>query len=500
MFGLELILSLTPLVLFLLLLFGKKTSLLTAAGAALIATAVLTIGFWQILPVYFFNSLIKGFLVAFDIFLIIFGAIFFLEILKEIKVIESLGYYLESFSKDYRVQVILLAWFLESFLEGTAGFGTPAVIVAPLLISLGLSPLTAVVIALLGNSTAGVFGAAGTPIRVGLAGLETGSLPLLAAKINLIGFLVPVFMLWTLSREQTERAKHFWEALPFALWSGIVFVVPSLLIVSLGQEFPSIIGSVIGMLLILLTTRLGLFLPKNLRTLRPAEKPSRLLSLAKVFLPYGLLVTLLILGKFFLGSFFILLPSGIQHSFNLFNPGFAFFIAAVPVILSFKKPQGLPLEKIKKAFKGAFAPFLVIVCMSVMVQLMINSGYNSSGLPSTLALIAKNLETPLLPFLAPVVGAFGAFITGSVTISNLMFGNFLAFASQALGLPTSPILALSLVGAAAGNMIALADILAAEAVVGLRHQERQVLKGVILPCVIYVFLTGLIGILFISYF
>jgi len=45
------------------------------------------------------------------------------------------------------VQVILLVFLMGSFIEGAAGFGTPAAIVGPLLVGLGFPPLAAVVVA-----------------------------------------------------------------------------------------------------------------------------------------------------------------------------------------------------------------------------------------------------------------------------------------------------------------------------------------------------------------
>jgi len=497
MLNFSVLLALVPFLLFLILLLGKKTSLLIASLSAFLATLALSFAYWQIKPEIALNSFLKGFFIAFDIFLIIFGAVFFLEILKKLGIIESLCLHLESFSKDYRVQVILLAWFLENFIEGTAGFGTPAAIAAPLLITIGLSPITAVTVALLGNSTAGVFGAAGTPIRVGFSGLPTAQIPLPAAIINCLGFLVPVFMLWTITRGE-NRKDHFFEALPFALWSGLIFVVPSAVTVFLGQEFPSILGALIGLFLVLLSIKLKFLLPKEEKTLRPGTN-SPPFHWSKVFFPYGLLIFLLVIGKFFLtGGFSITLFSGIKHTIAFFNPGLAFILAALPVAFFDRQEKNFAWGKIKFAFKKALDPFWVILCMSAMVQLMINSGSNFSGLPSFLQLMARGFETRLLPFFSPFVGAFGSFITGSVTISNLMFGNFLKIASEVMKFNFSYILALELVGAAAGNMIALADILSAETVVGLKHEERKILKGVILPCLIYVLLVGIVGLLFYS--
>ncbi|MDD5430825.1 MAG: L-lactate permease [Candidatus Pacebacteria bacterium] len=498
MLNLPFVLSVIPFVVFLLLLLWKKMPLLKVSLLTLILTAALAFFYWKIIPVLLLVSSAKGFFIALDIFIIILGAIFFLEILKDLKVIDSITYYLESFSKDYRIQVIILAWFFENFLEGTAGFGTAAVIIAPLLIALGLSPIKTIIISLLGNSTSVAFGAAGTPIRVGFAGLDYPSIPQLSAWINCIGFIVPIFMLLTLVADKTDKRKQFWEALPFAIWAGIAFVIPSALTVFLGQEFPSILGSVIGLLLVLLTTKLGIFVPKNIIPAHEAKELKPALSPFKTLFPYSLLIILLIFGKILLGTISFSIPLDISHKFNLFNPGFAFILAGIPVALLWSATKyKIALQSVKIAFKSALEPLFVIASVSIVVQLMINSGQNLSGLPSSIALIAKNFETTLLPLWTPFISAFGCFITGSATVSNLMFGNFLNFASQAINMNSAKILALALVGGAAGNMIALADMLAAEAVVGLKNQERAVLKGVIIPCLIYLILTGIIGMLII---
>jgi lactate permease len=148
-FNLSFVLAVSPFVIFLILLLAKKMNLLLVSVITLGIVLLTQIFYWQILPVFLLNSIVKGFLVAFDIFIIIIGAIFFLEVLMSLKVIDNVGRYLESVLGDYRVQMILLAWFFENFIEGTAGFGTPSTIVAPLLVSLGLSPLKAVIVSFL---------------------------------------------------------------------------------------------------------------------------------------------------------------------------------------------------------------------------------------------------------------------------------------------------------------------------------------------------------------
>lgn len=495
--NIPILLSVFPFLVFLFLLFIKKVPLLWSSIITLILYTVLAVFYWQIYPSALYLSYGKSFFVALDIFIIIFGAVFFLEILKDLKIIKSISYYLGKLSKDYRIQIIIIAWFLECFIEGTAGFGTPAAIAVPILVGIGLSPARALIVGLLGNSVPGVFGAAGTPIKIGFAGLNTTSVPLISSLLNLTGFIVPVFMLWTITAGRQNRKKEFFDALPFAIFSGLIFVIPSVLFVFIGQEFPSILGSIVGLLIIIISIKIGFLVPKEelslLSVSEVKEEESSLVSRSKTFLPYAILIALLVLGKIILGNLGIPLFLGFKYIFNLFNPGFIFIISGLLVVLIWREKAKVIFSSIKKGFKGAVYPFLVVFSMLAMVQIMINSGNNYSGLLSAISFITKSFETTLLPFFAPFIGAFGAFMTGSVTVSNIMFGHLFSIASTNLSMNTAVILSLGVVGAAAGNMIALADILTAEAVTGVKNGEIHVIKGVIVPCITYLFLLGIIG-------
>jgi len=489
-------LSIFPFIVFVILLLGVRMTLLRSSFITLALFVFLAAFYWRIFPYLLPVSFAKGFFVAFDIFIIIFGAIFFLRIMQSVGVIKNISYYLEHFSRDYRVQIIILAWFFENFIEGTAGFGTPAAIAAPLLIGLGLPMIDALVVALLGNSASVVFGAAGTPIRIGFAGLDVSSVPFFSALFNCIGFIVPIFMLWVITSGRKNRKAEFLGGLAFAIWSGVAFVVPSLLAaIFLGQELPSIIGSIVGLFLVMVSIKMRVFIPKDTLSLQEHINVEHTMPASKAFLPYGILVLLLIAGKFALGnagiSFFFITV----YTFNLFNPGFAFIIAGLLALFLWRSKKGIFSPSAKNALWGAIGPFLVIVFMSSLVQLMIHSGQNSSGLPAAITLIAKIFETNWLPFFTPFISAFGSFITGSATISNIMFGNFFNSAGQALGFNVSVLLSLGVVGASAGNMIALSDMLAAEAVVGAKNQERRILKGVFIPCTTYLVLVGIAGML-----
>lgn len=311
---------------------------------------------------------------------------FFITLLKKTNIIENLCFYLEAFSKDLRIQVILLAWFLENFLEGTAGFGTPSTVVAPILVGLGLSPISAVAIALLGNSASVVFGAAGTPIRVGFSGLNISQIPYYSGLFNLVGSLVPVFMLFAITFRKEDWKKRFIEALPFTIFAGLAYSVPAFFITYLGQEFPSIIGSIIGLTLVLLAIKLNFLVPKNVMESRKKEFTEEKLPIRKVIFPYLLLVFLLILGKFLLGGRF-------------FNPGAIFILTSLIFFLFWKKHLTEVGKMLKDSFKRSLEPFFIIAAMSALAQIMINSGQDD--------ILAQGLKTATLPLIAPAMGAFG---------------------------------------------------------------------------------------------
>ena len=76
-----------------------------------------------------------------------------------------------------------------------------------------------------------------------------------------------------------------------------------------------------------------------------------------------------------------------------------------------------------------------------------------------------------------------------------MFSLFQFGVAQSLALPGALIVALQAVGAAAGNMIAIHNVVAASATVGLLGQEGNTLRKTIIPTVYYVLLAGILGLI-----
>ena len=116
-------------------------------------------------------------------------------------------------------------------------------------------------------------------------------------------------------------------------------------------------------------------------------------------------------------------------------------------------------------------------------------------MPVAMAQLVANSVGDVYPFFAPAVGALGAFIAGSNTVSNLMLSQFQFNTAGLLGLSGALMVALQSVGAAAGNMIAIHNVVAASATVGLLGREGITLRKTMLPTLYYLILAGTIGLI-----
>ena len=137
----------------------------------------------------------------------------------------------------------------------------------------------------------------------------------------------------------------------------------------------------------------------------------------------------------------------------------------------------------------------VLVFTVPMVRIMIQSGVNAADLASMPIAMARWVADSVggaYPLFAPSVGALGAFLAGSNTVSNLMLSQFQYSVAQALGVSGATLVAAQSVGAAAGNMIAIHNVVAASATVGLLGREGVILRRTIIPTVYYVALAGVL--------
>jgi lactate permease len=123
-----------------------------------------------------------------------------------------------------------------------------------------------------------------------------------------------------------------------------------------------------------------------------------------------------------------------------------------------------------------------------MVQIMTGSSDNAAGLPGMLTLISQalvNLFGTSFPVLSPALGVFGAFVSGSCTVSGILFGPLQYETALALKLSAPSILGLQMAGGAIGNMICIHNVVAVSSTAGVTGKEGAIIRKNLLPCAVY---------------
>ena len=280
--------ALVPILTVGVLLVGLRWPAARAMPVAFVLTAALSALVWQVPVLQVAAASTKGVIIAISLLFIVFGAILLLESLTVSGAIRTIRSSFSNLSPDARVQAIIIAWLFGSFIEGAAGFGTPAAVCVPLLVGLGFPALAAVFCGMIIQSTPVSFGAVGTPILVGvdkgLSGsaaaqslaVEQGFVPwgeflhLIAIKVAVlhatVGLFIPLIMVCVLTKTFGAN-RRFSEGLAvwrFALFASLSMTVPYVLTaVFLGPEFPSLIGALVGLTLVTTAARRGWMMPKD---------------------------------------------------------------------------------------------------------------------------------------------------------------------------------------------------------------------------------------------
>ncbi len=547
------LLAFIPILTAAILLVGFRFPAKKAMPLVFVITVLVAFFIWDISASHILASSIQGLFITFDILFIIFGAIVLLNILKYSRAIVVIRQGFTDITEDRRIQVVIITWLFGSFIEGAAGFGTPAAIVAPLLVGLGFPTFCAVMLGMMVQSTAVTFGAVGTPILVGVSGgiqspelntelLSSGLefseyIQLVTSQVvvmhSIAGVLIPTFMVCMMTRffGKNNSWKEGLQVLPFTLFGGLAFVIPYAITgMFLGPEFPSLLGALVGIPIVVFAAKKGFLMPKNNWDFEAETKwPSHWIgtlnvkldsgnekiemSLAKAWFPYILLAGLLVLSRLtqlpikgWLTSVKVSWNDIFQTSISassspLYLPGAILLLVCAITILLHKMKKRDVILAFSESSNMLWGAGFVLLFTVPMVRIYINSGVNPSALPAMPIAMAEFVAAKvgsIYPLFAPAIGALGAFIAGSNTVSNLMFTLFQFGVATNLAMPTVVIVALQAVGAAAGNMIAIHNVVAASATVGFLGKEGLVLKKTILPTLYYLVVVGLIGLFLIS--
>lgn len=490
---------------------------------------------WQMDFQHVFGYSLFGFLKAIDVLIIIFGAILILNTMKISGAMTTINNGFNGITKDRRIQAVIIGWMFGAFIEGAAGFGTPAAICGPLLVGLGFPPLAAAMVALIFNSTPVSFGAVGTPVfgamstlagNLSQVGADQEAFKLIITKWvaiphGMIGVFIPLLGLCLMTKffSEEKSIKPGLAAAPFAIFAGLAFVVPYIITAAfLGPEFPSLVGAFIGLPIVLVAAKAGFLVPKDtwdfphkskweadwksVMEENTGDTGEAKMSLAKAWAPYALIAIILVvtripsLGlKAMLAAQTITIPNIMGIEKLDYALQWAYLPGTVPFILVALITHlihGMNGQQIKAAWTNTFKQItgaaIALFAGVALVQLMLNSGTNAGNLPSMMTAMAQAaaaLSGDAFPFFAPFIGVLGAFISGSNTVSNILFASFQFETARILAMPEVLVVGLQIIGGAVGNMICVNNVVAVCATVGTIGVEGKIIRRNAIPCFIY---------------
>lgn len=550
--GMLALLAIVPILVALILMVGLRWPSTRAMPLAFLTGAALAMGVWSLPPLHVVALFLEGTINAIGVLIIVFGAILIYYTLQSSGAMETIQAGMTKVSPDRRIQAIIVGYMFGAFIEGAAGFGTPAALAAPLLLGLGFPPICAAVICLVFNSFPVTFGAVGTPVIMGFASLKDVGMQALQTSdptllFKLIGqnvtlmhgamiFILPIFMLGFMTRFYGKN-KSWSEG--FAVWqycilAGICFAIPYYIIAWMaGPEVPSLVGGIVGLAVLISLTKKGVCVPKGdpWQFAPHAEwKPEwtgqiaasdvteykEHMSQFMAWLPYilcGLILVVTRVPAFGLKAVMatnamatikfsqILGFEKVGAAINLlWLPGTIPFILVALLTIVLHKMSG---KKVGEAWgttcNKMIAPTIALIAAVALVSIFKGSAQNPMGydsMPLAMAKVCASAAGSAWPALASYIGGLGAFITGSNTVSDMLFANFQWDVAQQLGfnaMQSISVVAAQGAGGAMGNMICVHNIVAACAVTGLIGREGDILKQTVWPFLLYSVPVGIVA-------
>ena len=533
-------LSLLPIAAVALFLVILRWPASRAMPLSYLVAAALAFFVWKISGVQLAAASIKGLIIAAELLFIVFGAVLLLNTLEESGGLNRIRRSFQEITPDRRIQVIIIAWLFGSFIEGSAGFGTPAAVAVPLLVGLGFPGMAAVTAGMIIQSTPVSFGAAGTPILVGVRGglgnaVETT--PELLAMIGLkvavlhaiVGTLIPLWVVSIMTRFFGKN-RSFSEGVAvwrFALFAALAMTIPYVIVAYLlGPEFPSLLGGLIGLAIVVPAAKRGFLVPAakdywdfdkqqnwdsewtGSLAVGEASHATEGIGMLRAWTPYMLVAILLVatrieslhLVEYVKGCAIPverILGTAISHTLRpLYLPGTVFIVVSLATSLLHGMKWRVYCRAWTKSAKTLVAASVALVFTVPMVQVFINSGGGGAEyeeMPIALAKGVATLTGPAWPIFAPFIGGIGAAVAGSNTISNMMFSLFQYNVGTEIGVDPTWVVALQAVGGAAGNTICVHNVVAASAVVGLMGKEGAIIRKTLVVFAYYALLSGALG-------
>jgi lactate permease len=513
------LLALLPILLILFLMVGLQWGAARAGGAGYLSALLVAIVFFGAKMQLLAYAHAKALLLALDVLLIIWAAFLLYRVADEAGAIRTIGEALPHLTNDQGMQALIIGWVFASFLQGVGGFGVPVAVIAPILVGLGFTPLAAVLIPSIGHGWAVTFGSLGSSFQALMAatGLPAEVLaPYAALFLGISGLLVG-FMVAHAASGWRSVMRLFIPVIVFGLVMGIVqYLVATAGLWNIG----AFSGGLAGLLVVfpLASRYRGDFNPGSNGRL---DVRGLLVALSGYL---GLVVIILVVQfvpaiKSFLGRTVIsvqfpqisvsggilnqpefVTPAGVGRNITIFrHTGALLAYASVLAYLVYRR-AGLYQEKAIQRILGGTVRRVLSSSVSIVSMVSMAVIMEHAGMTDTLAQGLAAGMGKLFPIAAPWIGALGAFMTGSNTNSNVVFGALQLKTASLLGFSAAVILAGQTAGAALASVMAPTKVVVGASTAGMAGKEGEVMRKLFLytgTLVLLISVLTLVGVFFV---
>lgn len=506
------IMAFLPIIVLLILMIKFNWGATEAAPVGLMITIFTGLVFYKANIRLIAAESAKGVWNALIILIIVWTAILMYQVGDEAKAFLVIRNGMRKLLPNELLLVLAMGWIFESFLQGITGFGVPVAVGAPLLIGIGVKPLWAVIIPLLGQAwgnTFGTLGAAWDSLAMS-AGLSVGSKEYLVTAMWTAAFI----WFWNAIGGFATcwfygKGKALKKGLPAVALMAVIQGGGELLLSQVNTTICCFVPACVSLIVILLLGRIKMYSEEWSIADSPimnrefeerstgSEAPSDM-SLIQAFVPYFLLsaLTLIVLlikpvnallGQISFGLSFPETSTGYGHvnaaveSFSPFTPfthaSMFLFISAIVGLLYYKE-HGWIRDGVKRIFVKSISMTMpsgiAVIGLVIMSKIM-----DGTGQTVVLANGIANVLGKVYVILAPFVGLLGTFMTGSNMSSNILFGGFQMTTANLLNVDASAILGAQSAGGAIGSAVSPSKIILGTTTASILGREGEVLKKII---------------------
>ncbi len=470
-----------PILVVLYLMIARNWGGSKAGPAGWLASVIVAVLFFGAGLELLLVSWAKAVLLALFVLYIIWMALLLYRTVDEAGVITAIGQEMPGIAHDKPAQALLLAWIFGAFLQGATGFGVPAAVVAPLLLGMGFVASTAVVVALLGHAWAVTFGSLGSSFisliaATGVPGTELAGPSSALLAVGALGCGLGV--LWLVNGWTAVKQRGLFVLLLTLVMGGTQWIIAGSGLWTLAALGAGLTGLLVA--IPLLSHQTDRANNSDVADAVQSGENARTKRLLIAFLPYMILIAVVLLGQLIFADTLDVIvinpqfpetctskgwciPAGKGRSINLFGHGGALlFYASILTMLWYRWRGPLATAEsatyrigpvVRKTLQGMVKPTIGVYTLVAMALTMEHAGMTQ--------LLAEMLSRTgaFFPFISPFIGALGAFMTGSNTNSNVVFGQLQQQTALVLVLTVPLILAAQTTGGAIGSLFAPAKVI-----------------------------------------